>query len=137
MADFYRVSGTAGAIGDGKGWVSTAAGASFIGKQPLALAIVIQDSSLGKANLASELDVNLAVPAIINAIEANATVLAYQVEPGSSGNLSVILEGAAGLTAADVQAAIRGGAPSGLYGNNSVDASGTVVVNRGLKLSYT
>ena len=143
MADFYRVNGNVGIIGDGKGFLTTVAGASFIGKQPVAVAAVIQDSSLSKANLAGELGVNGAVEGILKALSSNVTVLAYQVETGANGNISLLLEGAAGLGTSDsaiataVQNIIRGGGSAGLYGNNNVDATGTAVVNRGLKLSYT
>lgn len=133
MADFYRTNGTAGAIGDGKGFVSTAIGASFIGKTPLAVAGYIAASGGSAQNLASENTVNLAIPAILNALESNVTVLAYQVEPGSAGNISLLLEGANHLTASDVQAIVRGSSP---FGNNAVDGSGSVFVNKGFKLSF-
>ena len=142
MADFYRVNGNVGIIGDGKGFLTTVAGASFIGKQPVALAAVIQDGSLSKANLANELGVNGAVEGILKAISSNVTVLAYQIETGANGNISLLLEGSAGIGSTDaavastVQAIIRGGGSAGLYGNNNVDATGTSVVNRGFKLSY-
>ena len=144
MADFYRVNGNVGVIGDGKGFVTTAAGASFIGKFPVALAMYIASGTNSAQNLASELGVNYAVEGIFKALSANTTVLAYQVEPGSNGNISVLLEGAAGLGSTDsaiastVQSMIRnGGNGAGYYGNNAVDATGSVVVNRGFKLSFT
>ena len=143
MADFYRVNGNVGAIGDGKGFISTAAGASFIGKFPVALAMYVASGAGSAQNLANELGVNLTVEGIFKAISANTTVLAYQVEAGSSGNISVLLEGAAGLGSSDaaiastVQSMIRnGGNGAGFYGNNNVDATGTLVVNRGFKLSF-
>lgn len=143
MADFYRVNGSVGAVNDGKGFISTAAGASFIGKFPVALAVVIQDGSLTKANLQAELGVNYAVEGILKAIAANTTILAYQVEANTNGNLSVLLEGAEGLSSTDagiastVQNMIRnGGNGGGYYGNNNVNASGSVVVNNGFRITY-
>ena len=137
MADFYRVNGNAGAIGDGKGWVSTAAGASFIGKEPLALAVVVKGAG-SVTDVSNELGVNGAVADILRTISANTTVLAYQVEPVNTGNVSLILEGADGLTASTVASMIRaGGNGAGWYGNGStIDASATLVSNRGLKISY-
>jgi hypothetical protein len=139
MADFYRVNGSAGAVGDGKGFISTAIGASFIGKYPVALAGYIANTSGTAQDIRTESVVNLAIPAIINALESNVTVLAYQVEAGSGGNISLLLEGAAGLASTDagiatiVQNTVRSLTAAG---NNSVDCSGSVFVNRGFKLSY-
>lgn len=143
MADFYRVNGNVGLVGDGKGFISTAAGASFIGKQPVALAGYIAGAGGTASSLASELGVNLAVEGILKAISSNVTVLAYQIEAGSGGNISLLLEGGAGLAATDatiasaVQAIVRnGGNGSGYYGNNNTDATTSLFVNRGFKLSY-
>lgn len=140
MADFYRTNGNAGVVGDGKGFVSTAIGASFIGKFPVALAGYIAASGGTAQDIRTESAVNLAIPAILSAISANVTVLAYQVEPSSGGNISLLLEGAQGLASSDsgiasvIQATVRSLSAAG---NNSVDCSGSVFVNRGLKLSYT
>jgi hypothetical protein len=133
MADFYRTNGNAGVVGDGKGFVSTAIGASFIGKTPLAIAGYIAASGGSAQDLRTESAVNLAIPGILNALESNVTVLAYQIEPSSGGNISLLLEGASHLTASDIQGIVRGGSP---YGNNGVVATGSVFVNRGFKLSY-
>ena len=140
MADFYRVNGNVGLIGDGKGFISTAAGASFIGKQPVAIAGYIADGSNSAQSLANELGVNGAVEGILKAISANVTVLAYQIEAGSSGNISLLLEGAAGLSSTDagiasaIQTIVSGNGP---YGNNAIVSTGSKFVNKGFKLSYT
>jgi len=139
MADFYRVSGNAGVVGDGKGFISTAIGASFIGKFPVALAGYIAASGGSAQDIRAESGVNNAIPAILNAIESNVTVLAYQIEASTGGNISLLLEGAQGLASTDagiasvVQATVRSLTAAG---NNSVDCSGSVFVNRGFKLSY-
>ena len=123
MADFYRTNGNAGPAGSM---------ISFIGKQPTPFAIVIQNSSLTKADLRSELGVNLAVPAILNALEGNATVLAYQVENTNTGNISVLLEGGNQLTATNIQTILQAASP---FGNNSVDGGGTAVFSTGFKIA--
>ena len=140
MADFYRTNGNAGVVGDGKGFISTAIGASFIGKFPVALAGYIANTSGTAQDIRTESAVNLAIPAILNAIESNVTVLAYQVEASSGGNISILLEGAQGLASTDagiatvVQSTVRSLTAAG---NNAVDCSGSVFANRGFKLSYT
>jgi len=140
MADFYRISGTAYVVGDGKGFISTAIGASFIGKFPVALAGYIANTSGTAQDIRTESGVNNAIPAILNAIESNVTVLAYQIEASSGGNISLLLEGAQGLASTDagiasvVQATVRSLTAAG---NNAVDCSGSMFTNRGFKLSYT
>lgn len=143
MADFYRVNGNVGLVGDGKGFISTAAGASFIGKQPVAIAGYIAGAGGSATSLASELGVNLAVEGILKAISSNVTVLAYQIEAGSGGNISLLIEGGAGYASTDagiatnIQNIVRnGGNGSGYYGNNLSDATTSLFVNRGFKLSY-
>ena len=123
MADFYRVNGTAGTAGTFQ---------SFIGKTPKCFGGWIANGSNSAQNLSSEVAVNLAVPAILTALESNTTVLAYQIENVSSGNISVMLEGASHLTASDIQGIIRGNSP---YGNNAVVATGTIITDVGFKLA--
>ena len=125
MADFYRTNGNNGPAGSF---------ISFIGKQPTPFAIVVQSSGLTKADLRGELGVNLAVPGILQALEANVTVLGYQVENNNTGNLSVLLEGGNNFTASNIAAIIQAGSP---YGNNSVDASGTSVQAPGFRITYS
>jgi hypothetical protein len=132
MADFYRVNGTAGPMGTF---------ISFIGKQTTAYGIRIAGAS-GAANLYNELGPNDALQGILKAISANATILAYQLEDASQSatpaNLSVMLEAPATFSATDLQNIIRGGGSSGLYGNtNNIDATSTIVTNKGFKLAYS
>jgi len=140
MADFYRINGNAGVVGDGKGFISTAIGASFIGKFPVAIAGYIANSSGTAQDLRSESGVNNAIPAILTSISSNVTVLAYQIEATTGGNISLLLEGAAGLASTDagiatvIQNTVRSLTAAG---NNSVDCSGSLFVNKGFKLSYT
>jgi hypothetical protein len=140
MADFYRINGNAGVVGDGKGFISTAIGASFIGKFPVAIAGYIANSSGTAQDLRLESGVNNAIPAILTSISSNVTVLAYQIEATSGGNISLLLEGAAGLASTDagiatvIQNTVRSLTAAG---NNAVDCSGSLFVNKGFKLSYT
>ena len=140
MADFYRTNGNVGAPGDGKGFISTAIGASFIGKFPVAVSGYIAASGGTAQDIRYESNVNYALPAILNTLEGTVTVLAYQVENGANGNISLLLEGAQGLAATDagiasvIQAAVR---QLTAAGNNSIDCSGSAFVNRGFKLSFT
>ena len=123
MADFYRTNGNAGPAGSF---------ISFIGKVPKAFQIWIANGSNVAQDLRGELGVNYAVPAILNALEANSTVLAYQIENTANGNISVLLEGAAGITASQIQATL---AANGPYGNNAIVATGTVVNDIGFRLN--
>ena len=140
MADFYRINGNAGVVGDGKGFISTAIGASFIGKFPVAIAGYIANTSGTAQDLRLESGVNNASPAILTSISSNVTVLAYQIEATSGGNISLLLEGAAGLASTDagiatvIQNTVRSLTAAG---NNAVDCSGSLFVNKGFKLSYT
>jgi hypothetical protein len=123
MADFYRTNGNTGPAGSA---------IMFYGKALKFFHVVVADGSNTKQDLRTELGVNLAVPAILNALESNASVLGYQVENTANGNISVILEGAADFTAAKVQAIIQGNSP---YGNNAVNGSGSTVFDNGFKLA--
>jgi len=126
MADFYRISGNAGPAGSM---------ISFIGKTPLAVAGYVAASGGSAVDLRGEVGVNYAVPAILNTLESNVTVLAYQIENGSGGNISLLLEGASHFSATDIQGIIRSAGTT--VGNNSVDVTGTMIAARGFKLSYT
>jgi hypothetical protein len=99
------------------------------------------------ANLAAELrgpstaEKDPAVHTLLKTISANATILAYQVDPqGSTAQLSVITERSA-WTAADLQTVIRTlshdgtpGANIGAYGN-VFPALATVTTTSGIKIA--
>ena len=123
MADFYRINGTSGTIGSFQ---------SFIGKTPKCFGGWIANGSNTAQDLRTEVAVNLAGPAILTALESNTTVLAYQIENVAGGNISVMLEGASHLTAADVQGIIRGNSP---YGNSAIVATGSIITDVGFKLA--
>jgi len=128
MADFYRKNGDAGTIGTFQ---------SFIGKTLRAVAIVVKDAGTSAVDLRSEVGVNLAVPAILQAIESNVSVLAYQVQNTTSGQISLLLETANHLTTTDIANIVKAGGASGIYGNNSVDATTTTCTDVGFKLALS
>jgi len=131
MADFYRVNGNAGTVG---------AAQSFVGKAPKFFGLYICASGGAAVDISAEMGVNGAVKDILNNIESNASVLVYQVESGTGGNISLMLEGVSGATtAATLQSQIRGGGNgSGWYGNtNNIDARGTLVFDAGFKLALS
>ena len=129
MADFYRSNGTSGSLGTF---------VSFIGKTPKAFGIRLSGTALGGTNLTNEFGPEGAFAGILKAISSNVTVLAYQVENNTTGNVSILLEGGDFLTAANIQSIIRtGGNGAGGYGNSSplVDCGLTLVSDTGFKLA--
>jgi hypothetical protein len=130
MADFYRTNGSVGTIGTF---------VSLIGKTPKAFGIRIAGTA-GQKDVSGELGVNGAVQDIFKMLSANATILGYQIENNSTGNVSVLIEGGDNLSAATVQSIIRtGGNGAGGYGNSSpqLDAGSTLVTDVGFKLAYS
>jgi hypothetical protein len=128
MADFYRTNGSVGSIGTF---------VSFIGKTPKAFGIKVAGTA-GAKDVSGELGPNDAMQGIFKALSSNATILAYQIENNSTGNVSVLLEGADNLTANNIRDIIRnGGNGAGGYGNSSplFDAGQTLVTDVGFKLA--
>jgi hypothetical protein len=132
MAEFYRVNGnvTPGGMGTF---------VSFIGKTPTCYGIKVAGTA-GAKDVSAELGPNDAVAGILRAISANATVLGYQIEDNSTGNISLMLEAPQTFTATNLRDIIRtSGNGAGGYGNSSplFDAGATLVTNVGFKLAYT
>jgi hypothetical protein len=130
MADFYRTNGTVGTIGTF---------VSFMGKQPTCYGIKVAGTA-GAKDVSAELGPNDAVAGILKAISANATILAYQIENNSTGNISLMLEAPVEFTATNIRDIIRNsGNGAGGYGNSSplFDAGQTLVTNVGFKLAYS
>ena len=130
MADFYRVNGGAGAIDTFY---------NFMGKTLKAYSIQVRDGSNNPVNLSSEMGPNRAFPAIINALEGNASVVAYQVNSSETGLFSVLLETAENHDAAMVAGMVasagnNGVIPVGIYGNASVTVTGTRASDNGFYL---
>ena len=130
MADLYRVNGSVGTIGTF---------VSLIGKTPKCYGIRLQTGAGVGGNLQPELGPNDAVQGIFKRLTGNATILAYQIEPGTTGNVSVMFEAPSELTATQIRDIIRtGGNGGGWYGNTGTfDASGTLVTDVGFNLKYT
>lgn len=110
---------------------ATATVASFIGKSPKFLAVVVKNLSGTAQNLTSEYGVDEAIDLITKEVASKATILAIQAD--TTGQISYILEGAVDAwTAATLQTAIRA-----LGTVNSVDCSGTTVTDVGFKLALS
>jgi len=107
---------------------------SFNGSQPVAFGIVVTNGSGEAVDIRTEGQVGEAIEAVLFALLTRATIIYYQVENDTSGQISVMLEAnGGGFTAATAQTAIR--ALGTAVGANSVDVSGTVVTDTGLKLA--
>ena len=138
MADFYRVSGNAGEVDTFY---------SFIGKTLKCFAIRVQDGSQTNVDLSGEMGVNGAVPAILRSLQANTSVLGYQVnQTYGNGFMSVILESAEDFMASDVQALVRSAGNAGVItvptgtplgtSSRTVDVTGTDVQDNGFTLYF-
>lgn len=106
MADFYRVSGNAGEIDTFY---------SFTGKTLKCFQIAVLNGSDVAVDLTGEMGVNGAVPAILRALQANTSVLGYQVNNNyDTGFMSVLLESAEDFSATDVQDLVRAAGNAGV-----------------------
>ncbi len=110
---------------------ATATVASFIGKSPKFLAVVVKNVSGTAQNLTAEYGVDEAIDLITREVSSKATILAVQAD--TTGQISYLLEGADGnWTAATLQTAIRA-----LATVHSIDCSGTTVTDTGFKLALS
>ena len=89
----------------------------------------------GAANLAAELDTGGAVETILRTLQANATVVMYQIDAGTSGaqQISILAERSA-MSAADFQTIVR---TLGNIGStaNVYAGPGVTVTSSGFKLA--
>jgi len=136
MADFYRVSGNAGEVDTFY---------SFIGKTLKCFVITVQNGSNVDVDLSGEMGVNGAVPVILQALQANTSVLGYQVNAAyDTGVMSVILESAEDFSATDVRDLVRSAGNNGVITlptgtplgttSRTVNVTGTDVQDNGLTL---
>jgi len=136
MADFYRVSGNAGEIDTFY---------SFTGKTLKCFQIEIKNGSDVAVDLSGEMGVNGAVPAILRALQANTSVLGYQVNTTyNTGYMSVLLESAEDFSDADVQDLVRAAGNAGVItvptgtplgsSSRTVNVTGTLVQDNGFTL---
>jgi hypothetical protein len=110
---------------------ATATVASFIGKSPKFLAVVVKNLSGTAQDLTAEYGVDEAIDIITREVASKATIHAIQAD--TTGQISYLLEGADGSwTAASLQTAIRA-----LGTVNSVDCSATTVTDVGFKLALS
>ena len=126
MAIFTRSNGDAqGVVNVDVGTAGTGIGtiiSTGIGKHPTMYLI-----DTGSATLVGKLGANSAVEAILRTVTQIATVIAYQVEDDSSGEMRVLVE-STGWTGSDLQTAIQA-----LATVDSCNLSSTTVSVVGLK----
>ena len=114
-----------------------------VSRNPTFVAIVIKNGSSEAIDISNEMDVGESVEAVLRVCAENASILGYQVEYDSTGQISVMLEGphtqstygTAGTSsfASDLQTRVR--ALGTAVGANSIDVSGSVVTNVAFKLA--
>ena len=134
MAEVTRVNGDVlSGVNQGQALGSIV---SFNGSQPKAFGIVVKNGSGTAQDISAEGQVGESIEAILFAILTKATITYYQIESGSGGQISVMVEAnGGGWTAADLQTAIR--ALGASVGANTIDVSGTTVTDTGLKLALS
>ena len=109
---------------------------SFGGSQPVAFGIVVKNGSGTAVDIRNETGAIEAIEAIFFAILQKSTIIYYQVENTTGGQISVMLEASGGgWTATTLESALR--ALGATVGVNDVDVSGTDVTNVGLKLALS
>ena len=123
MADVTRYNGDAGTVGSF---------INFIGANVTAYKVLVQNATYDARDLRTENGPGEAIEAILKNVATRATVLGYQVENTTAGQISLLLEGG-DWTAADIQANIR--ALGTTVGNTTVDVSGSNVTTSGYKLA--
>jgi hypothetical protein len=101
-------------------------------RKPVCMAVIVKDVHNNAVDIRNELDVNEAVEAILRVVATTASILAYQVEADTTGQISLMIEGSA-ITAAQMQAAIR--AMGATVGANNKDVTGSTVTDLGFKLA--
>jgi hypothetical protein len=105
---------------------------STLFRKPSFMAVIVKDVHNNAVDITNELDTNEAVEAILKVVANTSSILAYQVENASSGQISLMFEGSA-ITASELQTAIR--AMGTTVGANNKDVSGSTVTDLGFKLA--
>jgi hypothetical protein len=105
---------------------------STLFRKPSVMALVVKDVHNNAVDISNELDTNEAIEAILKVVANTASMLAYQVEADTSGQISLMFEGSA-ITAAQLQVAIR--AMGATVGANNKDVTGSTVTDLGFKLA--
>jgi hypothetical protein len=123
MADVTRYNGDAGVVGDF---------INFIGANVAAFKLLVQNVAFSARDIRTENGPGEAIELILAKVATRATVLGYQVENTSAGQISLLVEGG-DWNATDLQANIR--ALGSNIGNVGVDVSGSNVSTSGYKLA--
>jgi hypothetical protein len=123
MADVTRYNGDAGVVGDF---------INFIGANVAAFKVMVQNVAFSARDIRTENGPGEAIELILARVATRATVLGYQVENTSAGQISLLVEGG-DWNATDLQANIR--ALGTTVGNVGVDVSGSNVSTSGYKLA--
>ena len=103
----------------------------FIGKTQKFFAVVVKNLSGTAQDLAAEGGADEAVDIILRTVSAQTSIHAVQVE-NTTGQISLILDGADGVTASDIQTAVRA-----IGTANSIDVAGSTVTDVGFKLALS
>ena len=152
MADVTRVHGDAhGVVHQDRGLHGSGALSGDelvvnVGRSAKFFAIVVYNASgaggAGNIDLQNELDSGESVEAILKAVASSVVsdvqyggeILAYQVQDDANGQVSVMVAGS-NWTNTAMQTAIR--ALGATVGGNSVDVTGTLVTDTGMKLALS
>jgi hypothetical protein len=132
MASLTRVNGSILSGVD----VNTAVGSivAFGGTQPACFKILVKNTGATAIDLRTEETAGEVIDEIFKALTLQATLVLFQVENTTAGQISVMMEQrGSGWTAASLQTAIR--ALGSTVGANSVDVTGTLVTDVGFKLA--
>ena len=116
---------------------------SVAGKKLQFVAVMVKNGSSEAVDISNELDANEAVEKIMQVVQRDCTVIAYQVE-ASTGQISLAVEGTDSVAAtygtssnqtwvAALQSAIQALGTS--VGGNSKDVSGSTTTDVGFKLA--
>jgi hypothetical protein len=123
MADVTRFNGDAGTVGDF---------INFIGANVAAFKLLVQNATFVARDIRTQNGPDETIEAILKTVAIRATVLGYQVENDTSGQISLLVE-KGDWTTADLQANIRA-LGSNVLGTG-IDVSGSNVSTNGYKLA--
>jgi len=126
MAIFTRVNGDANGVVN-VDVAAHGAGVGSIVSTGIGKHISIFKLDTGSVNISGQTGVGGAVESILRTVATQSTIIAYQVENDSSGEMRVVVE-ATGFDAAGMQTAVRA-----LGTVNGADLSSTTVASVGLK----
>lgn len=107
---------------------------SFSSSKPIALSVIVNDAAGNPQDIREEVQAGEAIEAIVYTILNKVSLTYLQIENDLSGQISFMLEeNGGGWTAENLQTAIRDLGTA--VGKNSIDMSGTIVLDLGFKLA--